>query len=117
MKSVPALGAPSRHERQPGRHIEFKDAIGIHVTIEQGRECPEVFRGQARHPGGLGEDLLQHQGVDIDETVLQQVQRQYRQFLIVQTIAGYVAPLAIKDEPISTVSVFNDIEPLVDFAS
>ena len=39
-------------------------------------------------PGGLGEDVLDHQRVDVDERCLQEMQRQDGEFLLVALVAA-----------------------------
>jgi hypothetical protein len=56
------------------------------MGIEQGREASEISDRELTRPGGLQEDLLDHQGIDVDQTDLQEMQREHRDLLIVESI-------------------------------
>jgi hypothetical protein len=58
---------------QPGVQVEPEAAVGIDVAVDQGRDSSQVVGIEAGAPGGLGQDLLDHEGVDIDERQLDQV--------------------------------------------
>lgn len=66
---------------------------------------------------GLREYLLNQQGIDIDQTDLQEVQRECRQLLLIQPVGGKIAALAVKDETVGPVPVLDDVEPLVNLPS
>jgi hypothetical protein len=53
-------------DRQALVQIQFKDAVGIDMVVDERRQRPEVLRGHRRQPYGFREDLLEHQGVDVD---------------------------------------------------
>lgn len=58
---------------QPGVEIEPEAAVGIDVGIEQRRDSSEVVDVEAILPGRFGENLLNHERVDVDERELQQM--------------------------------------------
>ena len=62
-------------------------------------------------PGGLGKDLLDHEGVYIDERELDQVQGEHADFLVVRPIGGHLATLAEEDEVVGTVPVSMTFSP------
>ena len=61
---------------------------------DQRREAAYVGRRHARHPGGVGQHLLQHERVHIHQARLQQVQGVDGHLLVVQPVAGHLAALA-----------------------
>ena len=65
-------------ERQPVEHIEGEGAVGIDVLPFERGESPEVDGGEPPLPLFLFEHLLNHEGVDVDEAGLQQMQRQHQ---------------------------------------
>ncbi len=65
------------------------------MGIEQRRETSEIGHREPSIPGGLTEDLLDHQRVDVDQTDLQQMEREDRHLLIVEPVRGDFAPFAI----------------------
>ncbi len=68
-------------------------------------------------PGWLCQHILNQQGIDIDQTDLQQVQREHRQFLIRRPVAGKFSVFAIKNKIIGAVPVFHDVETRINFAT
>ena len=48
-------------------------AVGVHVVPDQRRDGLLVARSEAVGPGGSGQHLLQHEGVDEDHAILEQV--------------------------------------------
>jgi hypothetical protein len=63
-------------DRQSLAHVQLEDAIRVAVTIDERRERAEVIRIQALETGRIGQDLLEHERVDVDQGDLQQVQAQ-----------------------------------------
>src|SRR6266567_4348951 len=64
-------------------------------------------------PSGLAEHPLQHQGIDIDQGVLEEMQSEQRSFLIFSPIRREIPAFAKEDESIRAVPILDDIEPLV----
>lgn len=69
-------------------HIEDKPAVGIDVRPEQRREGAAVFVSHPLGSPGLGEDLLEQQGVEVDQGRLEQVQREHRNLPVLLVGAG-----------------------------
>ncbi|BFU46671.1 hypothetical protein KRMM14A1004_49080 [Krasilnikovia sp. MM14-A1004] len=63
---------------------------------EQRRQATPVSVGQLRGPFLVGEDVLDHEGVDVHQGGLQYAQAQHGQFLLVSAVGGDVAALAEK---------------------
>jgi hypothetical protein len=55
---------------------------------------------------------LNHQGVDIDQAGLEQVQRQDGDLLVVESVGRDLPALAIENELIGAVPVLDYVEPL-----
>lgn len=66
--------ASNRSKRQALGQVDFEGPIGVDVVVDQRGEGTEVLRGHAFEPPGLAEDLLEHQGVDVDQAGLEEVQ-------------------------------------------
>jgi hypothetical protein len=60
------------------------------------------------------QDLLDHQGVDVDHTVLEQVQRQHADFMVLPAVAGHFVAPREEDEVIGAVPLLDDVQPAVD---
>ena len=63
----------SSRKRESCRHIEFKGAIRIDVRIHQRRQSTEIVGRHAPHPRGVRQDGLEHQGVDVHQTRLEEM--------------------------------------------
>src|SRR4029434_4681334 len=61
--------------------------------------------------------MLQHEGVDVDERDLEEMQSEHSDFLIFQATGGHLAAFAIEDEIVRTVPVFDHLEPVINFSS
>lgn len=72
---------------QSGLHIEFIASIGVDVLPDERRERTEVHWGETFRPFRAAEDLLHHEGVDVDEAVLKQVQGEHAEFVVFVAIA------------------------------
>ena len=84
------------------------------MTIDERGQGAEVLGGHAVEPGGVCEDLLEHQGIHIHEAHLEEMEGEHRLFLVIESVRRDFAPLPIEDKSVSTVPVLNDIEPRVD---
>jgi Transglycosylase SLT domain len=111
----PAAIWRSGEDRDAAVHVEFEAAVGVHVVPDQRRDGDLIARREPVGPMGPGEDLLQHEGVDKDHAVLEQVQAQHAEFVVLATIAAELAALGKEHEVVRAVPMFNDIEPIVDF--
>jgi hypothetical protein len=67
-------------------------------------------------PIGLGQDTLDHQGVDVDKADLQKVERQHGEFLVLQVVGSDLTAFAVEDEAIGPVPVLDDVETFLNFA-
>ena len=103
-------------EVEPGAHVEVEAAVRVHVPPEQGRERVQVAWGEAPLPLGPGEDLLDHEGVDVNHAVLQQVQAKHADFLVLATVAGELAAAGKEDEVVGAVPMLDHVQPVIDLA-
>jgi hypothetical protein len=87
------------------------------MAIDQWCQRAEILDSQPRVPGGLPEDPLQHQGIDIDQGVLEEMQGEHRQFLVFPPIRRDIPAFAKEDEIIRAVPILHDIEPLVNLTA
>lgn len=87
------------------------------MVVYQWRQTTPVFFCHSLLPDRRCQHILDQQCIYIDQTDLQQVQREYRQFLILREIAGKFSVFAIKNKIIGAVPVFNDIETRINFAT
>ncbi len=97
-------------------HMQDEGPVGVHVQPLQRRQSAQVREGQPPLPRGLCEHLLDHQGVDIHQADLEEMDREHTDLLLLSGIARELAALAIEDKRIGTVPVFYDVEPLVDLS-
>ena len=65
---------------------------------------------------GLGQDTLNHQGVDVDKADLQQVECQHGEFLVLQVVGSDLTAFAVEDEVVGSVPVLDDVETFLNFA-
>ena len=63
------------------------------------------------------EDLLDHEGVDVDEGGLEEVEAESGEFLVVSLVGGDVAAFAVVNEPVGGVPVFDHVEAFLDLPS
>ena len=97
--------------------VEKKAAVGIDVAIEERGDAAKVLSIETARPCRFGQDLLDHEGVDVDEGDLQQMKRKHTDFLVVCAVRGHLAPFTEEDEIVGAVPVFDDVEALVDITS
>ena len=57
------------------------------------------------HPRGVGQDILKHQGVDVHQTGLQEMQGEHRQLLVVEPIGRDLATFPVEDEAVGAIPV------------
>ena len=97
--------------------VDAEGAVGGDVAPDQGVEGSEVDRAELDRGGGVVEHVLDHEGVDVDEHGLQQVQAEHREFLLVTAVGGELAAFPEEDEPVGGVPVLGDVESFVDLAA
>jgi hypothetical protein len=80
----------------------------------QGAQIPgrEPFR-----PLRLRQHLLQHEGVNVNHAVLEQVQCEHADFMVLAAIADHFASTGEEDEVVGAVPLLDDVQALVDFAA
>ena len=61
-------------EGEASGHVELDFAVGSDVRPEQWGESTEIFGGENAGPFGFGEDVLDHERVDVDQGGLEEVQ-------------------------------------------
>lgn len=64
----------------------------------------------------VGEDVLDHEGVDVDQGGLEDSQAQHGQFLLVAAVGGDVAAFAEEDDRVGAVPGLDDVKAFVDLA-
>ena len=77
---------------------------------------PRVVVGEPLGPGRFGEDVLDHQGVDVDERGLEDVQGEHPELLLVAAVGRELAALAEEDDVVDAVPAFDDVQAGVDLA-
>ncbi len=92
-------------------------AVRVDVGPEQGGQAAPVLVAQSRCPGGLGQDLLHQQGVDVHERGLQQMQREHAGLGVFLVRATQRAVLAVVQDGVRRVPVFYDLQSAVDLAA
>jgi hypothetical protein len=79
-------------------------------------ESTEIFGGEDAGPFGFGEDVLDHERVDVDQSGLEDVQGEHPELLLVAAVAGEFAALAVEDHGVDAVPRFDQVQAFVDFA-
>jgi hypothetical protein len=79
----------------------------------QRRKGPKIDGREPLGPVRLGESLLHHQGVDVDETVLQKVQGEHADLVVFTAIAGEFATLSEEHEVVGPVPLLYDSVRLI----
>jgi hypothetical protein len=59
---------------------------------------------------------LDHQGVDVDEGGLEEMEGEDGEFLLVAAVAGELAAFAEEDDVVDVVPAFDDVQAGVDLA-
>jgi len=67
--------------------VDLDLAVGRHVRGEQRVQAAPVLVGEPLRPGGFSEHVLDHQGVDVDEGGLEEMQGEDGKFLLVAAVA------------------------------
>lgn len=110
-----ALGSPEKRtfddtpslcrfrQRNPVVHVELKEAIRVHMAINQRRERLAITVGEFVQAAWLLEDSLDHRH-------LEEVKRQNRRLLIAETVTRDLSALSEKDERVGAVPVLDDVQ-------
>jgi len=85
------------------------------VPLGERRQAAPFGRPHAFGPDRLAEDTLDHERMDVNETVLQQMEAQHGRLLIFQAVGGDLAAAAVEDEVVGRILVLDHVQPLVDF--
>ena len=72
---------------------------------------------QLSGPLRLRKHLLQHEGVDVNHAILEQMQREHADFMVLATTADHFASAGEEDEVVGAVPLLDDVQALVDFAA
>jgi hypothetical protein len=75
-------------EGEASGHVELDFAVGSDVRPEQWGESTEIFGGEDAGPFGFGEDVLDHERVDVHRSGLEDVQGEHPELLLVAAVAG-----------------------------
>src|SRR6516164_2835766 len=73
-RSAPGAGVERSVDVEPRQHSQQEGPRRTHMGIDQWRQRPAIRQSQPGDPSGLAEHPLEPQGVDIDQSVLEQVQ-------------------------------------------
>src|SRR4029077_3253801 len=92
-------------------HVEPKSPVGSHVSVDERRQSTQIICQRALRPIGLGQDTLDHQGVDVDKADLQQVKRQHSELLVLQVIGSDLTAFAVEDEAVGPFQVSITLRP------
>ncbi len=87
------------------------------MVPDQRCERIEVTGGDPLLPMRLCQDLLDHQGVYVDHTVLEQMQCQHADFVILPAVAGHFTAPREEDKIIGTIPLLDNIQPVIDFTA
>src|SRR6266568_6377748 len=99
---------------QPCSHIQPDLPVGPHVLPEQRGQAPAVGLAELPGPGLGGEDVLEHEGVDVDEGGLQDAQAQRGHLDLFAAVGGDVPAAAVADHRVGAVPGLDDVQALFD---
>src|SRR5262245_3224773 len=74
---APMSSVQRQLEVEPCQHVQQEVPIQTHMGIDEWRQRLEIFHSQPCDPGDLTEYPLQHEGSDIDQGILEQMQREH----------------------------------------
>src|SRR5712691_12892964 len=72
-RGAPVSDVQRQLEVETRQHIQQEVPIRTDMSIDERRQRPEILHGQPGGPAGLAEHPLQHQGIDRDQGVLEQM--------------------------------------------
>ena len=87
------------------------------MRVNQGCKRSQIVGCHLIPPTIVSEDGLNHQGINVNQGNLQQMQRQHSHLLIFKSVGRHLAALAEEDKIIRTIPVFHHIQPVVNFLS
>ena len=85
------------------------------MAVNERRECPKILLGHAVQPHLVREDSLNHEGVDVDQASLEQMETENRYLLVLETVRGHLPSLSEKDETVGSVPALHDVQRFLDF--
>jgi len=98
-------------------HIQLEFPVQVQVGPEQRAQAASVLVGQFLPPLRVGQDDLDHDGVEVGDRGLDQVQRQRGDLDVLFVITGELAGLAVEDVFVGAVPVLHDVEAFVDLSA
>lgn len=87
------------------------------MTVEQGRQTAIIFFRQPFEPRFFCQHLLNHEGINVHETYLEQMKRKHRDLPIIEPVGRKLSAFTIENEGIGSIPVLHDIETFMDFAA
>jgi hypothetical protein len=108
------VGCLGGAEGEASGHVELDFAVWQDVCPEQGDQAAEILGGEDAGPFGFGEDVLDHERVDVDERCLQDVQGEHPELLLVAAVGGELAALAVEDHGVDAVPRLDQGQAFVD---
>ena len=84
---------------------------------DQRREGAEIAGAKLSRPLRLRQGLLEHEGVDVDRAVLEQMQRQHADLVVLAAVARELAMAGEENKIVGTVPLLNDVQTFVDLAT
>lgn len=75
------------------------------MSINERRECPQILLLHLLEVFRVSQYLLNQQGIHVDQTDLEEVERKRSEFLLIQAIGGKIATPTVKDKTIGTIPV------------
>src|SRR6266511_4155067 len=101
-------------QAEPACHVEADLAVGRHVRPEQRGEAATVLDAEYVLPGRIGQHVLEHQGVDVDQGGLQDPQVGDGELALVAAVGGQLPALAVQDDRLAGVVRLQHVEALTD---
>ena len=120
--------ATSVSSRVTSRHLGQSSGIRAFMSSSKrpyGFTCSQISGVSARRSRGvelslpvrLRQHLLEHERVDVDHAVLEQVQRQHADLVVLAAVAGQLAAAGEEHEVVGAVPLLDDVQPFVDLAA
>ncbi len=94
-----------------GVHVELEAAVEVDVGLEQGGQAAPLGVNEAVPPGRIAQHDLNHDGVDVAEGGLDQVDGQGGDLGVLPVGAGEIAALAVEDVGVRGVPVSTTCRP------
>ncbi len=85
--------------------------------MNKGRERHLETRPKRQFPVWSGQNLLNHEGVDVDERGLEKVQAEHGNLAFLAIVGHKLSPTAEEDEIVDAIPAFDDVQPFLDLSS